>query len=394
MRKTAYLDCSSGISGDMTLAALVDAGVDLAAIDAAVASLGLHGCRLRASEVRKNGFRAKQIVVEHEHEHAHRHLSQILAIIDGGRLTQRQKDISRKIFVRLAEAEAQVHGCSPEEVHFHEVGAVDSIADIVGTAVGWDLLGVERLVASPIATGSGKIKIAHGEVSVPAPATAELLRGVPLAESSAQGELTTPTGAAIVTTLAESFGPMPAMTVERIGCGAGQRDLPDRPNILRLYVGESAAPIALDGVTIADRVCVMETNLDKTTGETVGYCIGLLWDAGALDVFTTAIQMKKNRPGVKLTVLCRAENAADMEKILFRETATLGIRRYWAERTTLPREPHRVETVWGAVEGKITQFEDVSRFAPEYESCRRIALERQIPLRDVYEAAQKAFEAK
>jgi pyridinium-3,5-bisthiocarboxylic acid mononucleotide nickel chelatase len=389
--KIAYLDCSSGISGDMTLGALVDAGVPLEKLNDAVASLGLPGCRLVAREVKKHGFRATQVTVEYEPEHTHRHLHHILKLIDAGRLSARQKDTARRIFAKLAEAEAKVHGTSVEKVHFHEVGAADSIADIVGSAVGWDLLGVERIECSPVPTGSGRVRIAHGEVSVPAPATAELLRGIPLAESAVQAELTTPTGAAILATLVDAFGPLPAMKIQRIGCGAGQKDLDEQPNLLRLLVGEMVGS-APGGE--ADQVCVLETNLDNLSGELVGYAIGRLWDAGALDVYTTAIQMKKNRPGVKLSVLCRPADADAMEAILFRETTTLGIRRWTAARHVLQRQAHRVETVWGPIEGKLGWLGDgTPRFAPEFESCQRIAAERGIPLRDVYEAAQRAFDA-
>ncbi len=391
MARVAYLDCGSGISGDMTLAALVDAGVSLDALNAAVGSLGLPGCRLRAQEVKKNGFRATQISVDYEPEHTHRHLHHILAMIEAGRLNPRQKDLAGRIFTRLAQAEAKVHGTTVEKVHFHEVGAADSIADIVGAAVGWDLLGMDRLVASPVPTGMGKIRIAHGECSVPAPATAELLRGIPLAESAIASEMTTPTGAAILATLADQFGPLPAMKIERIGYGAGQKDFAERPNILRLMLGETMEAAAAD----ADQVCVLETNLDDISGELVGYCTTRLWELGVLDVFTTAIQMKKNRPGVTLTVLCRPADAPAVEDVLFRETTTLGVRRWMAARAVLRREPHTVTTPWGPVEGKVGWHRDQPpRFAPEFESCRRIAEARGVPLREVYEAAQKAFDAK
>jgi hypothetical protein len=387
--RVVYLDCASGISGDMTLGALVDAGVPLEQLNEAVGSLGLPGCRLVAQEVKKLGFRALQVTVEHAHEHAHRHLDQILAMIQAGRLTARQKELAGRIFTRLAEAEAKVHGTTPERIHFHEVGAADSIADIVGTAVGWDRLAAERLVASPVPTGSGRIRIAHGEVSVPAPATAELLRGVPLAAGTVQAELTTPTGAAILTTLADAFGPLPAMTVERIGCGAGQRDLAEQPNLLRLMVGQTATPA---GAT-QDQVWVLETNLDDLTGELVGHCVGELWSAGALDVYTTPIQMKKNRPGVTITVLARAEDADRLEAVLFRETTTLGVRRWMAARHVLARQAHRVETPWGPVEGKLGWLDGGQvRFAPEFESCRQLAAAHNLSLRDVYEAAQRAFQ--
>ena len=385
--KVAYLDCSSGISGDMMLGSLVDAGVDLDELNAAVGSLGLPGCRLVAQEVKKNGFRATQVTVQYEPEHVHRHLGPILEMIAGGRLSAPQKELARRIFTRLAEAEAKVHGTTPEKVHFHEVGAADSIADIVGTAVGWDLVGVDRIVASPVPTGTGKVKIAHGECSIPAPATAELLRGVPLAESSVGFELTTPTGAAILAVLVDSFGPIPPMTIGRIGYGAGQRDLPQQPNVLRLLLGESVET----GGT--EQVCVLETNLDDISGEMIGYCTGRLWEAGALDVYTTAIQMKKNRPGVKLSVLCRRDDVEPIEAVLFTETTTLGVRRWTVGRHVLSRQPHRVETPWGPVEGKVGWLADDSpRFAAEFESCRGIAGEHDVPLRVVYEAAQKAFD--
>jgi uncharacterized protein (TIGR00299 family) protein len=287
----------------------------------------------------------------------------------------------------LAEAEARVHGTTVEKVHFHEVGAADSIADIVGTALGWDLLAVDRLVASPVPTGSGKIKIAHGECSVPAPATAELLRGVPLAASAVQSELTTPTGAAIVTTLASSFGPLPAMSIEQIGYGAGQRDLEEQPNILRLMVGSASREAE------GQQIWVVETNLDDISGELIGHCISRLWDAGALDVYTTAIQMKKNRPGVKVSVLCPAANVDAVEGILFSETTTLGIRRWPVCRHVLERTSHTVDTSWGKIAGKVGWLAGgPPRFAPEFESCREVALQRQVPLHVVYEAAQRAFD--
>ncbi len=385
--RIAYLDCSSGISGDMTLGAMVDAGVPLDQLNEAIGSLGMPGVKLFAQEVKKHGFRATQVTVQHEPEDKHRHLHQIEAMIHGSRLTPGQKKTAQRIFRRLAEVEAKVHGTTVEKVHFHEVGAVDSIADIVGAAVGWDLLSAERLIVSPIPTGTGRITIAHGECNIPAPATAELLRGIPLATSEIQAELTTPTGAAIVATLAQDFGSLPAMTIEKIGYGAGQRDLLQQANILRLLVGETT-----DVAQISDTIWVLETNLDDTTGEMIGHCITLLWDAGALDVYTTAIQMKKNRPGAKLSILCRAEKIVAMEAIVFREIGTLGIRRWLASRHVLPREIRQVATTWGPVDGKVGRLDDGSlHFAPEYESCRQLAADHLVSLREVYTAAQQAF---
>jgi len=385
--KTVYLDCASGISGDMTLGALIDAGVDLAAIQQGIDSLGLPDCRLVTTEVTKNGFRATQLTVEHEPEHVHRHLHDITKMIAGSSLTKKQKDTATRIFRRLAEAEAKVHGTTIEKVHFHEVGAVDSIADVVGAAIGLDLLGAQRIVCSPIPTGTGSITIAHGRCSIPAPATAELLTGIPLAESDVEAELTTPTGAAIAATVVDRFGPPPAMTTETIGYGAGQRDLAAQPNLLRLLVGRS------DDSPPADQVWALQTNLDDISGELVGHCTTLLAEAGALDVYTTAIQMKKNRPGITLSVLCLAADVAKMENLLFRETTTLGVRRWPVQRHTLKRRPHSVETSWGPVEGKLAFLADgPPRFSPEYESCRHVAGEHNVPLAKVYEAAREAFD--
>jgi hypothetical protein len=388
MTKLAYFDCSSGISGDMTLGALVDLGADLEQLNAAIDSLGLPECRLVAAEVRKKGFRAMQVTVQFPPEHKHRHLHHILEMIRNSCLTPRQQDLASRIFTRLGEAESKVHGIPVEQIHFHEVGAADSIADIVGTAVGLDLLGVERIVASPVPTGTGKVHIAHGECSIPAPATAELLRGIPLAASSVEAELTTPTGAAILATLAESFGPVPPMTIERIGCGAGQRDLETQPNLLRLLLGVTASQGMAE-----EQIWILETNLDDVSGELIGYCTARLWEAQPLDVYLTPIQMKKNRPGVKLTVLCRAAELEAIEGILFRESSTLGVRRWLADRHVLVRQTHRVATSWGPVEGKVGWLADgVPRFSPEFEACRQIAAEHGVPLREVYEAAQQAFD--
>ncbi|MDZ7615921.1 MAG: nickel pincer cofactor biosynthesis protein LarC [Patescibacteria group bacterium] len=388
MTRIAYFDCASGISGDMTLGALVDAGADLDAMNRAIHSLGLPGCRLVAQEVKKHALRATQVTVEYTPEHKHRHLHHILAMLDAAELTGRQRQTARQIFTRLAEAEAKVHGCAIEKVHFHEVGAADSIADVVGAAVGLDLLGVDRVVASPVTTGHGRVRIAHGEVSIPAPATAELLCGIPVAESRIEGELTTPTGAAILATLAERFGPMPSMTIVRVGCGAGQMDLPEQANVLRLILGEVAD-------ADEEEVCMVETNLDDTSGEMIGHAVMRLWQTGALDVFTTAIQMKKNRPGATISVLCRTADAPAVEAVLFRETSTLGVRRWPVARQVLARREHRVATPWGDIEGKIAfPPGGPPRFSPEFESCRRVAVEHDVALPDVYDAALRAFDAK
>ena len=384
--RIAYLDCASGVSGDMMLGALVDAGVDLAKVQAGINSLGLPSCRLAIEEVKKNGFRALQLTVEHEPEHAHRHLHHIVEMIDRSTLTPSQRELALRIFNRLAQAEAKVHGSTIEKVHFHEVGAVDSIADIVGSAIAWDLLGVDRIVCSAVPTGTGFVQIAHGRCSIPAPATGELLQGVPIAASDVQGELTTPTGAAIVSTLVDEFGSLPAMTISSTGYGAGQTDF-EHPNLLRLLVGENAS-----GSLHGDQIVLLETNLDDTPGEAIGYGVEKLWQAGALDVATSALQMKKGRPGVLLSVQCSPADADRLAEIVFRETTTLGLRRSTTQRQTLPRRQTKASTAWGEIAGIAATLPDGSeRFSPEYDSCREIADKEKVPLADVFLAARQAF---
>jgi len=384
--RIAYLDCLSGISGDMTLGALVDVGVDINTIRVAIDSMGLPGVTINTAEVKRKGFRGTHVTIDHTPEHAHRHLHHITEMIDRSQMSNRQKDLAKRIFTKLGEAEAKVHGTTIRKVHFHEVGAVDSIVDICGAAIGWDLLGVDQIVCSAVPTGRGFVDIAHGRCSIPAPATAELLTGIPIAESQVNCELTTPTGAAIVATMVDRFGPLPSMKVERIGYGAGTRDMAEQANLLRLFVGETVETVA------SDQIWVCETNLDDTSGEVVGHCTAKLLEAGALDVYTTAIQMKKNRPGVTITVLCYAPLVETVERILFRETSTLGVRRWPASRHTLQRKPHSVETAWGAVEGKLGWIAgEAPRFSPEFDSCSKIANARNVPLRQVYEAAQRSF---
>ena len=383
--RIGYFDCFSGISGDMTLGALVDAGVDARAIQDAIASLDVP-CELTFETVRRGGFRATHARVQTPHEHAHRHLHHIEALIDKGRLTPRQNDLAKRIFLRLGEAEAAVHGIELKKIHFHEVGAVDSIVDIVGAAVGLDLLGVDRFEASPVPPGRGWVKAAHGRMPLPTPGTAELLKGVPLADSAVEMELTTPTGAAILTTVAERFGPLPAMTIETIGLGAGTREIPEQANIVRLFVGTTALPAE------SDRIWVLETNLDDLPGEVVGYTTTQLLAAGARDAFVTPIYMKKNRPGVMLSVLCDEPQIPAMEEILFRETTTLGVRRYPVSRHKLKRQATEVVTPLGTIRGKLGWIEGrPPTFSPEHDDCARIAAAQGVPLREVYEAAHAAY---
>jgi uncharacterized protein (TIGR00299 family) protein len=381
----AHFDCFSGISGDMTLAALIDSGVDEQTLRAGIDSLGLP-IRLEVEKVRKNGIAATYVHIEAPKEQPHRFLPEIEEIIQRGKLTSRQRDLALRIFRRLAEAEAAVHDQPIEKVHFHEVGALDSIADIVGAAIGLDLLGVERFTSRSVPTGSGMVKCDHGLMPIPAPATARLLTGVPLAPSSIKSELTTPTGAAILTSVVQQWTDTPAMTIERIGHGAGRREFQDQPNVLRLYVGTAATPAE------SDQVWVLETNLDDLPAEVIGYCYDLLLAAGALDVFSTPIFMKKNRPGVMLSVLAPEAALPALEEILFRETTTFGIRRYSVSRHKLQRRAHVVETPWGPVQGKLGWLDGRPPvFSPEYEDCARVARQHGVALRAVYEQAQHSY---
>ena len=311
-------------------------------------------------------------------------------MIDRSQLSARKQELAKQIFQRLGEAEAKVHGSTLRKVHFHEVGAADSIADIVGAAIGLDLLQPGRIVCSPVPTGHGTITIAHGRCSIPAPATAELLRGIPLAPAVVASELTTPTGAAIVATVASEFGPVPPMSIERIGYGAGDKDFAEQANVLRLLLGTESG-VESSASSARDQITVLETNLDDVTGEVIGYCTQQLLSAGALDVYTTPIYMKKNRPASVLTILCRPTDADRLETILFRETQTLGVRRWQAVRNKLVRADEQRQTPWGVVNGKrVTLPDGTAAFFPEYEDCRRLAEQHNLPLQFVLDKAKQA----
>jgi uncharacterized protein (TIGR00299 family) protein len=305
-------------------------------------------------------------------------------------LTLKQRELALRIFRRLAEAEATVHGLPLDKVHFHEVGALDSIADIAGVAVGLDLLGAERITSGPVATGTGTVQCAHGMMPVPTPGTAELLKGVPLRPSTIKAELTTPTGAAILVTVVQEWVDTPAMTIERVGHGAGSRDLLDQPNVLRLFVG-AAEPLPVGAQS--DRLWMLETNLDDVPSEIIGYTFDLLFAAGAADVFSTPIFMKKNRPGVLLSVLVPETALLKVEEILFRETTTFGIRRYAVDRHKLHRQAATVQTPWGPVKGKLGWLEGRPPvFTPEYEDCARVARDHGVPLREVFETVRRSYQ--
>lgn len=384
--RVAHFDCFSGISGDMVLGAVIDAGVPAEPIRAALDSLGLP-IKLEVEKVKRCGFAATKATIEAADQEDYRFLPDVEAILAKGALTPKQRELAITIFRKVAVAEATVHGMPLERVHFHEVGALDSIADIVGAAVGLDLLGVEKFTSSPVPTGSGTVKCAHGIMPVPTPGTAELLKGVPLAPSVIKTELTTPTGAAILTAVVSEFTATPAFTIEHIGHGSGTKDFIEQPNILRLMVGTVAVQPPRAEET--DTVTVLETNLDDISPEVIGFAIERLFEAGALDVFAVPIQMKKQRPGVLLSVICSPAHAAAFEEVLFRETGTFGVRRTSATRAKLRREAVTIETPWGPVDAKRGWRDGFEIVTPEYEDCVRVAREHNVPLRDVYSAVKR-----
>lgn len=390
MAKLAYFDCFSGVSGDMTLGALVDAGADLGAIEAELRKLPVKGWSLAAEKVKRGALAATLVKVTTEETHHHRGLTKILDTIAAAGLKARVAERASAIFRRLGEAEARIHNTTVEQVHFHEVGALDAMVDIVGAAVGCELLGIEEFACSAVNVGGGRAQTAHGPLPVPAPASIEMLRGKPVYSSGIEKELTTPTGAAIVSTLCARFGALPAMTASAIGYGAGSWELKEQANVLRLVIGESAVASARPGEQI---VTVLETNLDDMNPQIYGYLAEQAFAAGALDVYSTAVQMKKGRPGVLLTLLCEPQQADGLAALLFRETTTLGVRSYEARRRVLARETVTVETPHGRVRMKLARMNGgVLNAAPEYEDCRRIAAERGVPLKQVLTEANLAYE--
>ena len=378
-----YFDCFSGASGDMILGALVDAGLDLDALRRHVATLRVGGYELRAERVVRHGISGTKVhvdVEEHPHDHHHhRHLDDILAIVAASELSPGAKEKVGRIFNRLAEAEAKIHGVAPQQIHFHEVGSVDAIVDIAGAVVGLELLGVEQAYCSPLPTGGGTVRCAHGLLPVPAPATLELIRavGAPLRPLAVEAELVTPTGAAILTTLCQFR--QPAMALSAIGYGFGERELP-WANALRLWLGEADCEFAQDVVTL------IEANIDDMPAELLGAAMERLLGAGAHDVYFTPIQMKKNRPAVKLSVIAPEERAAALARVVLAETSTLGVRMHHWQRLKCERWQEKVETRFGAVLAKAKRVGDKVTLSPEYEDAARVARERGVPLMDVYAA--------
>ena len=393
MSRLVYFDCASGASGDMLLGALVDLGLPLDGLRQELSKLPLDGYRLEARPVDRAGLRATKvdvIVDAHDHgghhgHHAHRGLREILDLLGRSSLEAAVRDRAAALFRRLAEAEAAVHGTSPEEVHFHEVGAVDSIVDIVGGVCGLAWLKADRFAASPLNVGSGSAAMAHGTFPVPPPATARLVQGASV-YGAGEGELLTPTGALLVTAYAAVYGPLPALRLEGVGHGAGTRDTPGRPNVLRLIVGEDAAA----GAT--ERVLVLETEIDDMAPQLYGPLMDRLLGAGALDVYYTAIQMKKGRPGVLVTALCEPARRGALEEVLFSETTTLGVRGQEWERTALERDRVMVETPHGPVGIKVGRRGGrVYNAQPEFEDCRRVAEARGVAVKEVWAAALAAY---
>jgi len=380
--KIAYFDCFSGISGDMTLGALVDAGVELSALEAELRRLNLPNWKISAEKVKRGAIFATQVKVEAAETHHHRGLTEILRLIGQANLAPRIAERATRIFRRLGEAEAKVHHVDVEKVHFHEVGAVDAIIDIVGAAIGFELLGIDEFACSPLDVGTGNVKTAHGMLPVPAPATAELLRGSPTYSSGIAKELVTPTGAAIATTLATRFDEMPAINLQTIGYGAGSADLAERPNVLRLLVGDAV------GMEKGERwdvpVTVIEANLDDMNPQIYGYFVEQALAAGALDVFSTPVQMKNNRPGILVTLMCESASVNKLIDLIFRETTTIGVRTHEVRRRTLEREIVPVATPLGEVRMKVSRMNGTMLNAtPEYEDCRQIAAQKGVPLKQV-----------
>lgn len=384
--KIAYLDLFAGLSGDMTLGALVDAGLPLAEIKKGLSSLGLKGYTLARRTVMKGSVRATKVDVRVKaHGHHHTPLKAILALVKRSGLPTAVKGAATEVFLRLGVAEGRIHGMDPMKVEFHEVGAVDSVVDIVGSCLGLHAMGIGRLHCSRVPVAHGEIRMHHGRLPNPGPAALELLRGFPLAPLDVDRELVTPTGAALLAALAHDPGRLPEMTLERIGYGAGDWDLGERPNIVRLLVGTASSPEE------SDAVYLLETNLDNVSGELVGYLFEKLFKAGAADVYTTAIQMKKSRPAVKLSVLVPPSRRPAVEELLLRETPTFGVRRVLMDRTKLDRHQRAVETPFGSIRVKEGYRNGkLLKSAPEFEDVRAAAERHGVPLAEVVRASAHA----
>ena len=385
--KTLYFDCFAGASGDMILGALVAAGVDKTKLLEQLSLLKVDGFAVDFVTVEKSGLSALHARVQTAHEHKHRHLSHIRTIIQDSQLSDSVKQRAIAIFTKLAEAEARVHNEPVEHVHFHEVGALDAIVDVVGAAICFDLLEVDHFVCSPIHVGSGTVEMAHGRFPVPPPAVTELLKGVPFYSTDLKGELLTPTGAAIITTVCNEYGPIPQMRVEYTGYGAGTREYEKFPNVLRVMIGE----VDSGGVT-DEKLWMIETNLDDVSSQILGYVMDRAFELGARDCYFTAVQMKKNRPGVLLSILTEENRKSELMDLLFTETTTLGVRTYEVMRRALDRELVKVETPYGLIDVKVAKLNGrVVNEMPEFEQCREAAQKAGVALKEVEDATRLAL---
>jgi pyridinium-3,5-bisthiocarboxylic acid mononucleotide nickel chelatase len=384
--KTLYFDCFAGASGDMILGALIAAGVDSQELRAQLSQLNVSGFSVEIETVDRSGLSATHARVLTQDERKHRHLSDILKIIDDSRLSEGVKRRASEIFTRLAHAEARVHNEPVEHIHFHEVGALDAIVDVVGAAICFELLGIERFISSPLHVGSGMMEMAHGRFPVPPPAVTELLKGVPFYSGEIKGELLTPTGAAIITTVCHDYGAIPEMRIESTGYGAGTREYDKFPNALRVLIGETQ-PRRDEG----ERLWMIETNIDDLSPQILGHVMDRAFELGALDCFFTPVHMKKNRPGVVLSVLCDSEKKESIMQLVFTETTTLGVRSYVVERRALERSVVRVETQYGPIDVKVAHLlgRPVNEM-PEFEQCKLAAARAGVPLKIVEEAARLA----
>jgi uncharacterized protein (TIGR00299 family) protein len=391
--RIAYFDCFSGVSGDMILGALVDAGLDILVLESELGKLNISGYQIRAEKTIRRGITGTKVSVDVTERNVARGLKDIVEIVKHSQMDDDIKDLSKKAFTELVTVEAKIHGKSIAAAHLHEVGGMDAIIDVVGSLAGIKKLGIEAVFSSRINVGSGFVESQHGVLPVPAPATLAMLKGIPIYSSGIEAELATPTGVCILKTLAKSFGVMPEMRVENVGYGAGSRDL-EIPNLLRVYIGETSGGAKYE----EDEVVVVETNIDNMNPELLAYASEVLMKQGALDVFMTPVFMKKDRSGTMLSVLSTPEKLDEVLAVIFSETTTLGVRMHRTERKKLSREMISVKTRFGKVEVKIARWgNQVKNIAPEYESCRKIAVKQGVPLKDVYddarEAARKALSA-
>lgn len=384
--RTLYFDCFAGASGNMILGALVGLGIDPDELKTELAKLDLSGISIIVTDVERSGIAAKHVEVLAPDQREHRHLADIVKIISASTLKEKIKDRAVAIFTRLAEAEAKVHGIDVEKVHFHEVGALDAIVDIVGACIGFEILEIERFACSKINVGSGFVEMDHGQFPVPPPAVAELLVNVPIYANEIDSELTTPTGAAIISTLCDSYGVLSAIKLENTAYGAGSRSFVGFPNVLRLILGETAE---FDGgKRRTDDLILIETNLDDLSPQVLGFVMERAFDLGALDCWFTPIQMKKNRPATMVSILCANESRAELSELLYSETTTLGLRIRRVERECLEREIVTVKTRFGAIDVKVARYNGrVANAMPEYEQVRRLALEQNVPFQTVHSEA-------